>query len=362
VRVTFVIPFVNLTGGIRMVLDSANALHDAGHRVTVVYPAFPYRFHFTRAQQLRELRHELRRPVRVPWLHLRCRLVRVPLVRSPFLPGADVVVATSWPTAHDVARLRPSRGKRVHLTMHHEGGTGPEDRIRAVYRLPFHRITLSRLVAEALGREFGCEVHNVVPCGVNTDIFYPDGEPRERTVLMLYHPDPRKGATDGLSALSLLRERIAGLQVRLCGTVAPERATDGIPFSFHPSDAELRSLYSTSRAFLYPSRYEGFSLPPLEAMACGSPVVTTRVGAVPEYAVDRQNALVVEPGDVRAMADRLAELLGHPSLGQRLAAEGGRTAEQYSVRRTAPLLESALERARGGVGSGIEASIQDLPR
>jgi hypothetical protein len=343
--VTVVIPFVNLTGGIRMVLECANALHDAGHAVTVVYPAWPYPFHFTRRQQIDELRRQLRSPVQVPWFDLRCRLVRVPVVRSRFLPAGDVVVATSWPTAYDVARLGPTRGKKVHLVMHHEGDTGPEARIRAIYRLPLHRITISRLVQDALRREFDCAVPDVVPAGVNPEVFFPEGEPKERTVLMLYHPEPRKGAADGWAALSLLRDRVPDLRVRMCGTVAPDRTPDWIPFSFHPSDAELRRLYSSSAAFLYPSRYEGFSLPPLESMACGCPPVTTRVGAVPEYAADRRDALVVEPGDVRAMADRLQELLEDKALRWRLSAQGLRTVRRYSVRRTAVLIESVLRRA-----------------
>jgi hypothetical protein len=51
VRIAFVLPFVNLTGGVRMVVDLANWLHDAGHDVTVVYPCWPYRFHFTSEQR-----------------------------------------------------------------------------------------------------------------------------------------------------------------------------------------------------------------------------------------------------------------------------------------------------------------------
>jgi hypothetical protein len=345
VRISLVIPFVNLTGGIRMVLECANALDEAGHDVTVVYPAWPYRFHFTRRQQIDEFRRHLANPARVPWFDLRCRLLRVPLVRSLFLPPADVVVATSWPTAFDVARLSPSRGKKVHLTMHHEGGTGPEARIRATYRLPLHRITISRLIQDDLRRRFDCEVQDVVPCGVNTEVFFPEGERRDRTVLMLYHPDPRKGAADGLAALTLLRDRVAGLQVRMCGTVPPDRTPDWIPFSFQPHDAELRRLYSTSAAFLYPSRYEGFSLPPLESMACGCPVVTTRVGAVPEYAIDRENALVVEAGDVCGMADRLQELLQDGALWERLSVAGRRTVERYAMTRTAALIESVLSKA-----------------
>ena len=170
-------------------------------------------------------------------------------------------------------------------------------------------------------------------------------EPSQHTVLMLYHNDPRKGADDGIEALTLLRTRRPEIRVRMCGTVRPERLPSWIPFDFHPGDADLRRLYSTSTVFLYPSRYEGFGLPPLESMACACPVVTTEVGAVPEFAVNRRNALIVPPGDVRAMADRLEELLLNPRLRADLSTRGLETAERYALARVAPLFGEALRHA-----------------
>ncbi len=344
-RITFVLPFINLTGGVRVLLDYANWLYDAGHDTTVVYPCWPYRFQHTRRQRWTEFQKHRRHNGRVPWFDLRCRLIRAPLIRAAFLPRADLVVATAWPTAHDVARLPASRGRKVLIVFHHESGTGPEDRIRAIYPMPFYRIAFSQFVRESVARQFGCDVHDVVPNGVDTSLFFPDGEVEENSVLFLYHPDPRKGTDDGIEALLRLRQRIPNLQVRVCGPVRPEQLPSWMPFEFHPDDATLRRRYSTSTALLYPSRYEGFGLPPLEAMACGCPSVTTAVGAVPEFATDRRDALIVRPGDVGAMVDRLEELLRDAALRQRLSAEGLRTAERLSLARVAPLFGAALESA-----------------
>lgn len=345
-KVTFVLPFINLTGGVRVVFDYANWLHDAGHEATVVYPCWPYRFQYTRRQQWTEFKKHLHHRGRVVWFDLRCRLLRVPLVRTAFLPPADLVVATAWPTALDVARLPASRGRKVHIVMHHESGTGPEPAIRAIYRLPFYRMAFSHAVRDSLERQFDCDVRTVVPNGVDTTLFFPDGQVNEHRVLFLYHPDLRKGAADGIEALSRLRVRIPDLQVRVCGTVRPERLPSWMPFEFHPDDAALRRRYSSAAALLYPSRYEGFGLPPLEAMACGCPSVTTPVGAVPEFAVDRRDALIVPIGDVDAMVDRLEELLGDAPLRLRLSSAGLRTAERWSLARAAPLFGAALTNAQ----------------
>jgi glycosyltransferase involved in cell wall biosynthesis len=135
------------------------------------------------------------------------------------------------------------------------------------------------------------------------------------------------------------------VRVRACGTVRPERLPEWMPFEFHPDDATLRRSYSRSSALLYPSVYEGFGLPPLEAMACGSPSVTTPVGAIPEFASDRHNALIVPVGDVAAMADRLEEVIVDSALRRRLSSEAMRTAERFALTRVAPLFVAALEKA-----------------
>ena len=341
-RITIVLPFVNRTGGIRILLDFANWLHEHDHRVTVVYPLWPYRYHFSRRDQYREFARERRREPGVDWLALRCPLRRVPWIANRFLPRGDVVLATSWPVAHDVAALDRSRGRKVHIVFHHESGTGPEDRIAASYRLPFHRLTLSRFVRDSVARRFDCEIHDVVPAGVDTTLFFPDGERAPDTVLMLYHNDPRKGADDGIQALTQLRARHPSVRVRLGGTVMPAGLPSWIDFDFHPPDAALRRCYSSSTIFLYPSRYEGFGLPPLESMACGCPVVTTAVGAVPEFAEDRRNALVVPPGDVAGLTDRLEEALLNPQLRCELSTRGLETAANYALNRVAPRFVEAL--------------------
>jgi glycosyltransferase involved in cell wall biosynthesis len=347
VRITFVLPFVNLTGGIRMLLQYANALHDERHDVTVVYPCWPYRFHHTRSTQLREWRKQWRTPVGVDWIDVRCRVRRVPIVANAWVPEADIVIATAWPTAYDVARLDPSRGQKLHLVFHHESGTGAEPRVRGVSSLPLVRVTVSENVRAQLTNQFHCAIAAVVPNGVDTRTFFPDGRSDPRSVLMLYHNDPRKGAADGFEALRRVRERIPDVRIRVCGTVRPNALPAWADFVFHPPDAALRRMYSTSTVLLYPSREEGFGLPPLEAMACGCAVVTTSVGAVPEFARDGANAIVVDARDVEEMAQGVERVLLDAEIRNTLARNGLETAERYSLDRVALLFCDALRRIHG---------------
>jgi glycosyltransferase involved in cell wall biosynthesis len=85
--------------------------------------------------------------------------------------------------------------------------------------------------------------------------------------------------------------------------IAAENGWDWARFAGYVPDAELPSLYAAARVFAYPSLYEGFGIPPLEAMACGTPVVASTAGALPEVLGDA--ALLVDPYDENALAEAL---------------------------------------------------------
>jgi glycosyltransferase involved in cell wall biosynthesis len=129
-----------------------------------------------------------------------------------------------------------------------------------------------------------------------------------------------------------LRERAGALgvaeDVRLLGW------TDG---------AELEGLYRAARCFVFPSLYEGFGLPVLEAMARGVPVACADRSSLPEVAGDA--ALLFDPEDVGAIADALEALLTDDALAQRLREAGRRQAERFSWRRAAEGTLASYRRA-----------------
>ena len=106
------------------------------------------------------------------------------------------------------------------------------------------------------------------------------------------------------------------------------------------SDADLCALYSSCRAFIYPSIYEGFGLPPLEAMACGAPVIAS---AVPS--VNASVARVISPTDVHGLARSIVELLNDEKTRHVLSQAGQKHASQFSWERTAKLTREVYEEA-----------------
>jgi glycosyltransferase involved in cell wall biosynthesis len=101
------------------------------------------------------------------------------------------------------------------------------------------------------------------------------------------------------------------------------------------NDDDLGALYSSCRAFIYPSLYEGFGLPPLEAMACGAPVIASRVQALAETLADA--AVLVDPLDVESLAQAIAALLADERHRAELIEQGRARAAHFSWTRTAEL-------------------------
>ena len=119
---------------------------------------------------------------------------------------------------------------------------------------------------------------------------------------------------------------------------------DAVRWTGYLPDADLVRLYQQARVLVMPSLYEGFGLPVIEAMACGTPVVCSRIGALEEVAGDA--ALFVDPESVPDMAGAIGRVLTEPALASDLSARGLRRAAGFTwettARRTLELYREAL--------------------
>ena len=112
------------------------------------------------------------------------------------------------------------------------------------------------------------------------------------------------------------------------------------------SDLELITLYSLADVFAFPSFSEGFGIPPLEAMACGAPVITSNTSSLPEVAGDA--ALLVDPHDVKGLGHAITRLLEDEQLREELRQKGYQRARQYTWRASASKMLSVYQKLYAG--------------
>lgn len=140
----------------------------------------------------------------------------------------------------------------------------------------------------------------------------------------------------------------AGIRLAIAGKCHPklfgEAASnnlDGVVELGYVSDAELRALYENAALFAYPSFYEGFGIPPIEAMFCGCPVLVARGSSLPETCGDA--ALYCDPSSISDIAKGISRILSDHALASNLRQKGLTRAAKFTARQSAMRLWSALE-------------------
>ena len=322
-RITFVCKNASFDGGTRVVATYAERLMRRGHDVLVVsLPAERW----SAPRKLRWLVTKGEWPIgpRLHGSHLHATGVphKVIDAHRPItaddLPDADAIIATWWETAEWVNAMPPKKGRKLYFIQHHEVHMGsPAERVDATWRLPLQKIVISQWLEDLARERFGDVGVIRVPNSVDTGLFHapPRGRQRQPTVGLLYSTAHFKGLDISLPAIARLKEKLPELRLIAFGH---GQVSDQLPLpewaEFHPSPAQdrIRELYALCDVWLCGSRAEGFHLPPLEAMACRCPVVSTRVGGPQDIVRDGYNGFLVDLGDSGGLAARLADVLNLP--------------------------------------------------
>jgi glycosyltransferase involved in cell wall biosynthesis len=183
-------------------------------------------------------------------------------------------------------------------------------------------ITVSRAMRDEIERLYGTRRVFVVPNGVSPPDRSWEPQTADPYVVSVLRREPRKGLETLLAAV----EGLSGVRTFIIGCDGTDRP--GVRFLGQVEDAERERLLAGALAFVFPSWYEGFGLPPLEAQAMGVPVVAARIPAVEEVLGDA--ALYCPPRDAGALRENIRRIVTDGELRQRLSAEGHRNAARYT--------------------------------
>ncbi len=273
---------------------------------------------------------------------LRRRLEAADAVHYPLtirLPALRVPTAI---TLHDVQHL-----DLPHLFSRAE---------RTFRALAYHRSARSAgivIVPSAFVREraihfLGLEPSRVrvIHHGIDHERLRPGVAPKEQFLLYPARPWPHKNHGRLFDAFALLRRERPELRLVLTGGGHDGAAPEGVEVLGNVSDDELVSLYQRASALVFPSLYEGFGLPPLEAMACGCPVACSNVAALPE--VCGEAARYFSPDDPADIARAVGEVLAAPATW---VARGLERAATFTWDRSAEAYEAVYRELLGGAGA-----------
>jgi glycosyltransferase involved in cell wall biosynthesis len=356
-RITFILPgfLPSPSGGFKIVYEYTNRLQARGHHVTVVHPrneeAQKGAAQFVKGR-LWKYKLQLRHRPLIHWfkIHPDVELLLAPDLRERFIPDADAIVATAYDTSFHVDSYATTKGNKFYLIQSYETWNGPEERVRASWKLPLHKIVISRWLLR-IARELGEEDRtSYIPLGLDLSQFKlitPVNERRIPRVGMLSHPNKIKGTKDGLTALETAKEKFPALQAALFGTdPRPPDLPGWIEYVHQPSPERLLSLYNSCQVFLHPSWIEGWGLPAAEAMACGCVLVAAANEGVYEFAVDGVNALLAPIKQPAALAQKLMEALAQDDLRARLAEAGRARIQLLSWDRAVESIERLLTAGR----------------
>jgi glycosyltransferase involved in cell wall biosynthesis len=242
-----------------------------------------------------------------PWFGGRSRLASADVVHYPLtVPVPMRRRTTPWvQTVHDVQhRDLPglfSRQERGYRKVAYDRSARRADVV----------VTMSQFCKERLVARLGVEADRirVAHLGVDADSFSPYDGPRRPFVLYPARGWPHKNHARLIEAVRLLRESLPDMRLVLTGGAAADLGPlpAWVEHRGLVSDADLRDLYRSASCLAFPSLYEGFGLPPLEAMASGCPVAAAATGSLPE--VCGSAAVLFDPYDVSAIAAALSEAM-----------------------------------------------------
>lgn len=322
--IIFVLPATSMSGGIRAVLELSERLLSLGENVQV-WSLQGNPTWMTVSLGVKEFNS---------YADLTDALAAVEAVK----------VATWWETAEPVFLASINRGVPVQYVQEFESWFYPDmEGARAAvisnYRPEFCYTTTASYQQKELS-EVGI-ISRIIPPGFNEETFNydPRVNRRDDVLLALGRSFFQKNFVQSASAWKLLGSQRPNLQ--LFG-FEPEILNDEkVEYLVEPSDIEIAKLYRSSTAFIQTSIHEGFSLPLIEAMASGCPVITTNAHGNMDFCVDGENCIVVGLDDVAGTAEAIKRLMDNPALRMKLSKAALRTAQRYTWSRVAQEMKSA---------------------
>lgn len=330
-KISFFVPEVNITGGMRLIYEYANRLVERGHKVILYSKIIPYNLYKGQIK-IGYLKHMIRHtlyyflgkiaPPDNKWQR-KFKIKYLPLISNWFIDNTDVVIATSWPTAYAVNKICSKMGKKFYLVQDYEIWNSNPFYVDKSYKLPLNKITISTYLKNLLLEKFQ-ETSTLILNGINFEKFYNNNKKYNNPprILFMDHQLENKNVEGAIKVVSEIKKEHPEIEIHCFGLMKYHKIPEFVNFHQNITDEELRELYCNSDIFIFPSKYEGFGGPPAEAMACKCAVVGNKVGALPDFAIDGETAILCNPDNPEELLNGVKFLLNNPDELKRISIAG----------------------------------------
>jgi len=317
-HVVYVLTHVGICGGVKIILEHANRLTKMGITVTLVchYP-------------------------KPTWYKVEANYIEVPFGTDleNGIPECDVIVATYWNHIQacidtEIAPVVYFEQGDFHLFDLEKIDKRLKEFIYQQYQLPTFILTVSKQAANFIKKIYHRDAL-VIPNAIDTSIFNNKSKSEDISspyILMMGDMNVKfKGLNHIIDAYNLLKDTNPNIQLIWITPSPPANEYIKLvdEYFVNPTQRQIADLFSNATLFVSASYYESFSLPVLEAMACGCPVVTTANHGVLEYARDDYNVLTVKTGDSFDIYKKILKIINNSEIKDNLVKNAEKTVDNF---------------------------------
>ena len=336
-KISFVLPGGGVSGGVRVTVAAANHLLERGHKVRILVrrgdmgPRVIYRLlkNYT-AHSRSWLKDFMRKPERFKKIE-RCKFDK-----------DEIIVGVGSYVTDEMVRLQSLSNPKIHYL--HGITTWNQKLMQQTLSLPLPKIAVASYLKPLVESAGGGELAAIVPNGINRSEYYKSVREEERDGIgSIYSSQAAKDPKTVIGCIQKFSSLRPATPVRVFGPETKPRALGDVFYQRLPSVEQARDIYSKSLAWIMASKSEGFSVPILEAMACGAIPVVTDCGGTRDIITDGENGFLVEVGNVDQILDRIMLLLDDGDLRKRLRVGGEATVDKFSWEKSIDQLEGVLK-------------------
>jgi glycosyltransferase involved in cell wall biosynthesis len=337
-KISFILPGGGVSGGVRVTVVAANHLLKRGHKVRILYrkrAIGPHAIYRHLRDNVIHCAHS--------WLKdFVGHLEGFKEIGECKFEKREIIVGVGSYVLEEMIQLQSLPNPKV-LYLHGITNWDPE-RMKRVLNSPIPKIAVASYLVPLVEASGGGEVVAVIPNGIDrSEYFMSVNESEKDCVGTIYSSQAPKDPKTVIACIQKISNLRPEVPVRIFGTERKPKQLTQVLYRRFPSVEKAREIYSKSFVWIIVSKWEGFSVPVLEAMACGAVPVVTDCGGPRDIIEDGENGFLVEVGNVDQIVDRVMLLLNNKMLRDRMRSTALITLDKFNWEKSIDQLEDVLK-------------------